>query len=275
MPKKPSPEKRDSTMAVESKEWWQEADRWKRWGEIFLSPDNSYNPETGKEVDFLERNILDGKDEHILDVCCGFGRHTIELAKRGHSVRGLDISKPLLSMGREYARGAGVPVEFIEGDMTKLPFKGELDVILNLFQSFGYFSDPEKDEVALKGFAAALKDSGRLFIDLRNPGYVFSSIRNGKPMTLPHESVVDGRKIAVTEHMDDATKRWITNWDWPEDGKSWSISIRLYDFEEMKTMLESAGFSIDKVWGGWDGEPFEAETSQRLMILAKKESHAS
>lgn len=53
----------------------------------------------------------------ILDLCCGYGRHSVELARRGYRVVGVDISEPSLDLARTAAADAGVRVEFIQGDM--------------------------------------------------------------------------------------------------------------------------------------------------------------
>src|SRR5437762_680347 len=75
----------------------------------------------------------------VLDLCCGPGRHSVALAKRGFAVTGVDRSAFLLAKARERAAEAGVSVEFIEEDMLRFRCPGSFGLICNLFTSFGYF----------------------------------------------------------------------------------------------------------------------------------------
>lgn len=126
------------------------------------------------EVDFIV-NVLDLKPEHaILDLCCGQGRHAIELATRGYSdVEGLDRSRYLVQKARARARRGAFPVKFREGDARKLPYKPDtFDVVLMLGNSFGYFETVHDDLTALRQVRRVLKPWGRLLIDLANGDYV-------------------------------------------------------------------------------------------------------
>ncbi len=97
---------------------------------------------TKGQVDGVERMLGLTPERRILDVCCGYGRHTLELARRGYRhVVGVDLSRPLLAQARRTARAEGLRVDFRLADMRRLPFRGSFDVGLNLFTSFGYFQD--------------------------------------------------------------------------------------------------------------------------------------
>jgi len=92
----------------------------------------------------------------ILDIPCGFGRHSLELASRGFAVTGVDLNRAQLDKARELMEEAGVNYKLIRGDMRDEMFHGEFDLLLNLFTSFGYFSDEENARVAVN-FYKALK----------------------------------------------------------------------------------------------------------------------
>ena len=75
----------------------------------------------------------------VLDLCCGPGRHTVELARRGHEVVGVDRTAAFLDTAREAARAAGVAPELIRSDARDFVCRPPADVVLNLWTSFGYF----------------------------------------------------------------------------------------------------------------------------------------
>lgn len=90
----------------------------------------SFTQGTIQEVDFIEQEIGPDKSLRVLDVGCGTGRHSIELAKRGYTVTGIDLSPFLLSRAKQKAADAGVLVTFLRQDARVLQFNNEFDVAL-------------------------------------------------------------------------------------------------------------------------------------------------
>jgi SAM-dependent methyltransferase len=117
------------------------------------------------EVDFVVQALELEPGERVLDVACGVGRHSIELARRGLRVTGLDLSAPSIERARAAAEDAGVHVEFVHGDMRELPWTDEFDAAVNLFSSFGYFATEEENQGALAEIAESLKARGRLLLE--------------------------------------------------------------------------------------------------------------
>src|SRR5262245_6068727 len=91
---------------------------------------------TNAEVDFLEKQL--GRKGRVLDVPCGFGRHSLELARRGHRVTGVDLSVEFIAEAREAAKAAKLKAEFKVGDMRRLQLDGGFDLACCLGNSFGY-----------------------------------------------------------------------------------------------------------------------------------------
>jgi len=98
--------------------------------------------------------------EKILDLCCGQGRHSMELARRGfRNIEGLDRSHYLIQKAKERAKIEGLPVRFREGDARKLPYPADcFDVVLILGNSFGYFETVQDDLVTTR--IATLRSRG-------------------------------------------------------------------------------------------------------------------
>src|SRR5579885_2460171 len=80
--------------------------------------ENVFTLNTVAEIDFFLGLFALAKGARILDVGCGTGRHSIELAKRGYEVTGIDLSNGMLSVAKEKASAAGVQVEWIQADAT-------------------------------------------------------------------------------------------------------------------------------------------------------------
>ena len=81
--------------------------------------DNVFTRNTVSEVDFLLEELSLQPGDSILDVGCGTGRHSIELAKRGYAVTGLDLSSGMLARAADAAKAAGVHVDWIHSDATR------------------------------------------------------------------------------------------------------------------------------------------------------------
>ncbi|MBN2161189.1 MAG: methyltransferase domain-containing protein [Spirochaetes bacterium] len=121
------------------------------------------------EVDFIEREIAFDRSLKILDVGCGTGRHSIELAKRGYTVTGIDLSESLLAKAREKAELQKLKIAFLKHDARDLPFKNEFDLAIMICE--GGFSLMETDEMnyaILKNATKALTKKGKLIFTTLN-----------------------------------------------------------------------------------------------------------
>ncbi len=110
----------------------------------------------------------------ILDLCCGQGRHALEMARQGHTgVCGLDRSRYLVSRARNAARKEGLPVAFREGDARKLPYASDhFDVVTILGNSFGYFETRQDDIRVLEEIRRVMKPGGKLLVDITDGNYM-------------------------------------------------------------------------------------------------------
>lgn len=147
----------------------------KQWYEsLFENYSQKYDKEcftqgTAGECDFIEHEIGQNKSLKIIDVGCGTGRHSIELAKRGYNVTGVDLSENQLNRARQKAQEAGLEIKFQKQDARNLPFDGEFDLAIMLCE--GGFSLMETDEMnfeILKNIAKTLKSKGKLIFTTLN-----------------------------------------------------------------------------------------------------------
>ena len=113
-------------------------------------------------------------EDHILDLCCGQGRHSIELSRKGYeNVEGLDRSHYLIQKARSNAKKNGLTCKFREGDARKLPYSADLfDVVMILGNSFGYFESINDDFRVLKEAFRVAKPWGKIIIDITDGAYL-------------------------------------------------------------------------------------------------------
>src|SRR5690606_2520983 len=101
---------------------------------------------TRHEVDIFIETLALKPEEAVLDLCCGQGRHALELARRGFRVEGLDRSHYLIQRAKSQARKEALKVKFKEGDVRKLPYPTDsFEVVMILGNSFGYFETAQDD----------------------------------------------------------------------------------------------------------------------------------
>lgn len=246
-------------------EWWESFFdekylRWWQWAEERTAPD----------VDFVT-DVLELKvEDRILDLCCGHGRHSIELARRGLHVTGFDQSGYLLSVARQRAAEARVSVEFTEGDMRQLPFDREFDVVLNLVTSFGYFEDERDDRKALGEIAKALKPRGRFLIDTMNREWL---VRNFRPRDW--QELGDDAYVLESRQLDLEDGRTKTDWTIIEGGKVTrrEFGFKLYPLHELKQMMREAGLDVIAKYGGLNKEDYTIDSPRMIVVCEKRDQH--
>jgi SAM-dependent methyltransferase len=204
---------------------------------------------------------------HVLDVCCGYGRHSVELARRGFDVAGVDISEVQIANALKHAASAGARPAFVVGDARALPVRGPFDAAINMFLSFGYFATDEESQAMLDGVARALRRGGRLLIDFWNREI---EIRNFQ------STVLDRRDDDILEiedwRFDHLAGRlsWTNTVIYPDGRReAWSQSIRAFTVVEVKTMLERAGFALTALYGSLAGEPYAMDSESAIFVAQR------
>jgi SAM-dependent methyltransferase len=217
------------------------------------------------EVDRIVTLLAIKENAHLLDLCCGIGRHSLEFARRGFEVTAVDRTRFYLDIASQKARAAGLSVEFVHADMRDFYRDGAFDVIVNLFTSFGYFEDPEEDRRAVENVYRSLK-----------PGGIFLLETMGKEILarifLERNWRQEGEMIILEE------RKICKNWSWCDNhwmilkGDScteFNVSHRLYSAVELSALLAECGFAEIDVYGGLEGGEYD-HTARRLAIVAHK-----
>lgn len=246
-------------MAKIGKPWWETF-----FGEDYLK--QYVQVSTPQEVDGIERILHLRGGARILDLACGAGRHTVELARRGYEVVGFDLSEALLREAKAAARKARVRSTFVRGDMRELPYRTEFDAAINMFTSFGYFDRSEDDRKVLIGVARALRGRGKFLMERFN--------RESLAYELPIQGwrvQPDGSVVLQEDAFDVLRGRYDTRQiviD-REGTREHRASVRAYTLPELREMFDVAGLPIHRVLGGLDRTLYTAR-SPRIVLYAVK-----
>ena len=215
------------------------------------------------EVGWILGHVAPAAGGRILDAPCGFGRHSLALARRGFDVTGVDLSETELQRAKERAAGAGLPLQLVRQDMRDMEFSGEFDLALNLFSSIGFFTDDE-DRLLLDRFCTALKPGGAFVLDTRNRDFAIHGVAAEEMVRLPEGTV------RVKNRFDARTSRVQQSWWLEKDHRLLGeMEIRLYSVHELLRMLRPERWSQVELFGGLDGRPFALE-SPRIVLVATK-----
>lgn len=134
--------------------------------------DQSWVEDTKRQVDFLIEKLQMKGTERILDLACGFGRHSIELARRGYDVTGVDITPEYIEYATKQAKTEKLNAGFICSDIRNVSFHNEFDVVLNMADgAIGYLENEEENLKIFHVISEALKSGGRHFMDIMNGSY--------------------------------------------------------------------------------------------------------
>ncbi|MGK2872076.1 MAG: methyltransferase domain-containing protein [Alphaproteobacteria bacterium] len=229
-------------------EWWRTL-----FTAVYLRTDGDVvenDANTKHEIDFLLAAAALEPNDKILDLCCGQGRHSLELARRGfRHITGIDRSRYLIRLARRRARASGFDVRFREGEARKItaPESG-YDCVMLLGNSFGYFDREEDDLAVLSAIKRGLRSQGRLIIDLTDGDWMRTHFEPRSWEWIDQSQFVcrerslssDGDRLISREVVVHAEKGVIADQFYAE---------RLYSRARIEELLTRAGFKDMRIHG--------------------------
>ncbi len=197
----------------------------------------------------------------ILDCPCGYGRHTVVLAREGYRVTGSDRSESLLAEARRRAEGG--EIEFVQADYRELPFEdARFDAVLNLFTSIGY-TGREGDTQALHEFRRVLKPGGRLVLETMQRDRLARIFQSRRWERLPDGYLLEEGTFDQAAGLYENTMVYLR-----DDGRrqEFPYSIRIYSATDVVEMAREAAFDEVVCYGGFEQEELTLDT--RLVLVA-------
>ncbi len=217
------------------------------------------------EAEFFLRNLFahfkPQQNAKIIDLACGKGRHSIFLNSLGFDVTGVDLSQQSIMAAKGYENER---LHFEVQDLRDLHMLQQFDIALNLFTSFGYFENLESDIHVLKQIHSILKPNGYLLIDFFNAKKILCSLVHAETKNICNikfeisREVIGGQIIKNIQFTDANEKHF------------YQEKVQALSAEDFAYILEKSGFNWVESFGSYALEPFDADKSERLIILAKK-----
>jgi SAM-dependent methyltransferase len=201
-----------------------------------------------------------------LDLCCGFGRHTLLLAEAGVDVFGLDLSRDLLLQSRALPGAERhLAGRLVRADAREIPFaSAAFQTVVNLFSSFGYFGELG-DARVLREIARVLQPRGLAVLDLMNPPFVRAGLRA--------ETLREGPDFLLRERrsLEDGGRRVVKEVELrsEEEVRRWREDVRLYELGEFRSLARDVGLELLDVCGGFDSSAHTATSSRMLVRLRR------
>lgn len=242
-------------------EWFENEDLWRDLYPFLFARERFLDaPE--EVTALLELTGFGGK--RVLDLCCGPGRHAVELARRGFDVTGVDRSPFLLERAQTRSSAAGTEVEWVLDDMRSFRRAGGFDLAINMYTSFGYTTRAREDMEILENIRSSLVPGGSLLIELMGKE-VLASIYTRVGMAEDG----DGGRLFMVRDVDDDYSGMSNTWVLVRGGsaREYTFSHRLYSAVEMRQMLQRAGFVEVHTYGGLDGSEYGPQAG-RLVAVA-------
>jgi len=224
-----------------------------------------YKNRDEKEAKFFIENLVQylslKKSSKLLDIACGKGRHATYFNSLGFDVIGVDLSPNSITSAKE---NENATLQFAVHDMREVYQKNQFDVVTNLFTSFGYFEKDEDEHKAINAMASNLKKEGLLVIDFMNAKKAITNLAASEQKIIDDITFDINRKIFNQYIIKDIR---ISDSKIDHHFQEKVKALTLADFSDFIT---NAGLKIIDIFGNYKLEAFNAQTSDRLILICKK-----
>jgi len=243
---------------------WHDQDKFWELFEPFLFTEDRQS-RAKEEVTNFEKLLKIKQNDRILDLCCGIGRHSLELSRRDFDVVGVDRTSHFIEKARQKAEEKELKGEFVVGDMREYCEPNSYDVVINMFGSFGYFDDYDDDRKVLKNMYTSLRTGGRCLIETMGKEILAREFQE-------KDWFEDGDTIMLAERK--PIKNWSriqTRWILIKGNRrvEHTLSLRSYSATELSSLFFECGFSMVQVYGDLEGIDYDHE-AKRLVVIGHK-----
>jgi len=198
----------------------------------------------------------------MLDIACGEGRYSVQLAEHGYDVTGIDLSYASIRKAKEHENDM---LHFYVHDMRMPFYINYFDYAFNFFTSFGYFAHERDHLLAAKSFAGSLKKGGMLVIDYLNKEQVYAKL-------VPSETVIrEGMEFRLKRQLKDhhfIKDIYFTDADGKE--RHYSERVAAFTLSEFIQLFKKAGLSLVSTFGDYKLNSYNPLESPRMIMVFKK-----
>lgn len=240
----------------------------------------SFTKGTVQEVDALSAMVGLTTESRVLDVGCGPGRHSLELARRGHQVIGVDVSQTFVDLATEAAQAEGLDgrCRFVRGDARALDDLdlGRFDIVLSLCQgAFGLSGGPatgqtsgssiELDEPILSAMATRLAEGGRIAVSAFSAYFQLRHTDQGSPNGAPSDDLPEETFDADSG----VNHEWTTVLDAEGCARTAELWTTCYTPRELRLLARTVGLKAHGVYGVTPGDygPYPPDVDRPEFLL--------
>ena len=205
----------------------------------------------------------------VLEVACGTGRITLAIARTGILMTGLDVSAPMLKLGRRKADAEGLKITWLRQDCRKIRSNDRFALIFSATNAMQHLHDLESVNAFLESAQSILSPGGRLTIDVFNPD-VAKLVRKHTNRYY-HKEFIDGkgRKIRVEVASEYHSAKQILAFELyyllgNKLVNQKCVKMRCFFPEELMALCESSGLKVIRRFGDYDESPF-TDTSPKQI----------
>ena len=217
-------------------------------------------------ADFIDKLISDLQPKPgatMLDVACGKGRHSMQLADKGFDVTGIDLSRESI---REALKNEKENLHFYEHDM-RLPFWiNYFDYVFNFFTSFGYFKTQREHDNAIRTISQALKPGGFFVMD-------FLNVRFSEKCPMEDMKKQLGDTVySISKWTDDAHffKKIVVEDPALAGPLQYTEKVSKFYLQDFEEMFGKQSLKIKEVYGDYQFNKYDENISPRLIMIAEK-----
>lgn len=202
-------------------------------------------------------------ESYMLDLACGKGRHAKQLAEKGFNVTGIDLSEKSI---HEAKKSEDKNLKFFVHDMRKLFYTNYFDYAFNFFTSFGYFNNELDNINTLKAVNKSLKVGGILTIDFLNVRKTLSALEKH------NRTKKNGIEFIIDRQVKDGFI--VKNISFEDRGETFHFQekVQALELHDFKSYFQKSNFTIQHIFGNYALDEYDAENSERLIMIVKKEN---
>ena len=220
---------------------------------------------TAQEIDFIEPQLNVIQGARILDVGCGFGRHSVELARRGYVVSGIDPSAALIAEARIRAAEAGVSLDLRQEWGEMFSTAQVYDAAICLFTSLGQITEQGENSGLLDNVFAALKPGGHFVVEVPQRQTAVRQLKLKENFGEGDHMTFISRDYDVNTQIVSEKFRVVND----IEERTYLLKYKLFDRTELETHLSKAGFVNLWAFGDYKGASLSEEHSIMLLVARK------